>query len=116
MPQPLQFTDAEIQAEAVRLGVIKAGEALPRNQRSRVVASLAAEKQRPAAGAKVPLARQITVQPGGDILIDGKPFPWVVLADRMEVALEHDGTGTVRLTVPAESIQILPKNESESRA
>lgn len=113
---PLQFSDDEIHAEAVRLGVIYEGDALPRHLRSRVVASLAAGKQRPSSSTQVPLAREIVVQPGGDIFVDGKPFPWMVLAERMEVALDHDGGGTVRLTLPAENIQILPKHESENRA
>lgn len=113
----LSYSDGEIHAQAVRLGVINEGEPLPRHQRSKVVASLAAEKQRPSSGVKVPMAREIVVQPGGDILVDGKPFPWMVLAERMEVALDHDGGGTVRLTLPAENIQILkPLHESENLA
>jgi len=114
---PLQFTDEQVHAQAVHLGLIGEDDALPRHLRSKVVASLAAQQQRPASAEQVPLARQITVQPGGDILIDGKPFPWIVQADQMSVALEPDGSGSVRLTIPAENIQILPTHhESENRA
>ena len=113
----LSYSDEQVHAQAVRLGLIDEDQDLPRSQRSKVVASLAAERQRPDAGAEVPFARQITVQPGGDITIDDKPFPWIVQADQMAVALEPDGSGSVRLTIPAENVQILkPKNESENRA
>lgn len=113
----LSYTDAEVHAQAVRLGLIKEGGSLPRRQRSKVVASLIAERQRPDKGVEVPFARRIVVQPGGDIVIDGKPFPWLVKADQMSVALEPDGSGSVRLTIPAENVQIIePKNESENRA
>jgi len=115
---PLSFTDAEIYAQAVRLDVIKDGENLPRHLRSRVVASLAADRQRPAQQADVPVAQSIVIQPGGDIHVDGKPFPWVIQAERMQVSLQPDGAGLVTLTLPALNIQILKPAtpESENRA
>jgi hypothetical protein len=112
------FTSEEILAQAVHLGVIQPGEDLPRHQRSRVVASLAAERQRPATQAEVPLAQSIVIQPGGDIEVDGKPFPWVIQADQMDLTLSPDGAGMVRLTIPTLSLQILKPAtpESENRA
>ena len=115
---PLSFTDTEIHAQAVRLGLIGEGQQLPRNLRSRVVASLAAERQRPADPADVPIAQSIVIQPGGDIHVDGKPFPWVIQAEQMAVTLNPDGAGLVTLTLPALNVQILKPNtpESENRA
>jgi hypothetical protein len=115
---PLSFTDEQITTQAVRLGLIAEGEELPRRLRARVVASLAAERQRPVDPAEVPIAQSIVIQPGGDITIDGKPFPWVIQAERMQVALQPDGAGLVTLTMPALNIQILKPAtpESENRA
>lgn len=115
---PLSFTDPEIYAQAVRLGLIEDGKELPRHLRSRAVASLAAERRRPTEQSDVPVAQSIAVEPGGDIRIDGKPFPWVVQAEQMAVTLNPDGAGTVTLTIPALNIQILKPAtpESENRA
>ncbi|MEU9470419.1 hypothetical protein AB0D78_28145 [Streptomyces avermitilis] len=115
---PLSFPDDEITTQAVRLGLIEDGQALPRHLRSRVVAALAAERRRPEAAADVPIAQSIVIQPGGDIAVDGKPFPWVIQADQMEVTLSPDGAGLVRLAMPALNIQILKPAtpESENRA
>ncbi|MFJ9740812.1 hypothetical protein [Streptomyces sp. NPDC101166] len=114
----LSFTDVEVDAQAVRLGLIENGQQLPRHLRSRVVASLLAEQQRPAAPAEVPIAQSIVIQPGGDITVDGKPFPWVIQAEQMAVSLNPDGAGLVTLTLPALSVQILKSAtpESENRA
>lgn len=115
---PLSFTDAEIHAQAVKLGLVDSIEPLPRNLRSRVVASLAAERQRPATRAEVPIAQSIVIQPGGDITVDGKPFPWVIQAEQMAVTLNPDGAGMVTLTLPALNVQISQPAapESENRA
>lgn len=115
---PLSFTDAEIHAQAVKLGLIESFDPVPRNLRSRVVASLAAERQRPATQAEVSIAQSIVIEPGGDITVDGKPFPWVIQAEQMAVTLNPDGAGMVTLTIPALNIQILKPSipESESRA
>lgn len=114
---PLSFTDDDIQAKAEQLGLVQPGQELPRNLRSKAVAALAAERRRPARAEDVPLAQAIVVQPGGDITVDGRPFPWVVQADRIEVTLGPDGAGMVRLTIPAANVQITePADESENRA
>ena len=114
----LSFTDEEIHAQAVRLGLVDEGGALPNRQRGKVVASLAAERRRPAEKADAPIAQSIVIQPGGDIQVDGKPFPWVIQAERMQVSLQPDGAGLVTLTLPALNIQILKPEtpESENRA
>lgn len=111
----VQFTDEQITAKAVQLGVIESGERLPRNLRSRVVATLIQEQApRFSDSAAPPLAGSIRVQPRGSIEVDGLPFPWLVQADRIEVVLEPDGSGMVRLTLPARSIEIVkPDTESE---
>jgi hypothetical protein len=115
---PLSFADDEIRAEAVRLGLIAEGEELPRRLRSRAVAALTAERRRPSTPAEVPIAQRIVIQPGGDITVDDKLFPWVVQAEQMAVTLNPDGTGLVTLTMPALNIQILKPAtpESENRA
>jgi hypothetical protein len=115
---PLSFTDKEIHDHAVKLGLVESIMPLPRNLRSRVVASLAAERQRPATQAEVPIAQSIVIQPGGDVHIDGRPFPWVIQAEQMAVTLNPDGAGMVSLTIPALNVQILKPAtpESENRA
>lgn len=113
----LSYSDEQIQAKAEQLGLVEPGQDLPRHLRSRVVAALAAERQRPAKAAEVPIAQSIVIQPGSAIEVDGKPFPWVVQADQMSVTLSPDGAGMVRLSIPALNVQILkPAPESENRA
>lgn len=111
----VQFTDEQIAAKAVQLGVIEAGERLPRNLRSRIVAALIQEQAPRFTEAEAPpVAESIRVQPRGSIEVDGRPFPWLVQADRIEVSLEPDGSGMVRFTLPARSIEIIkPVDESE---
>jgi hypothetical protein len=110
----VQFTEPEIRAKAVELGLIKDGGELPRSLRSRVVATLIQEAAPRFRTEAAPVAETMRVQPGGSVDIDGKPFPWMVQADRIEVALEPDGSGLVRLTLPARNIQITqPADESE---
>ncbi|MFC5144295.1 hypothetical protein [Streptomyces aureoversilis] len=109
---PLSFTEEQIATKAIELGLIGAGESLPRQLRSRVVAALHTERPRSSAQPS-PVAGEIVIQPGGAVEVDGRPFPWLVQADLIEVTLQPDGAGMVRLTLPARSIQIL-KPESET--
>lgn len=115
----VQFSDDNITAKAVQLGLIREGESLPRHQRSRVVAALLQEAAGadPKQAAREPeLADEIVIQPGGVILVNGEPFPWLVARQAMEIGLNPDGTSTVRLTLMAKSVQILkpePREESE---
>ncbi|MEW2578342.1 hypothetical protein [Streptomyces syringium] len=113
------FTDAEIRAKAEALGLIEPGTDLPRHQRSKVVAALLLERRGEASpsppSTAVRAAREIVIQPGGVILVDGAPFPWLVARERVEVGLDPDFISTVRLTLLAESVQIIkPDPESET--
>ncbi|MEU4256265.1 hypothetical protein AB0B42_00705 [Streptomyces fradiae] len=109
----LAVTDADVARKAQELGLIKEGEALPAHLRSRVVAALLQEQApRARAAADVPLAQSIRVQPGTGVEIDGRPFPWLIQAETIEVVLDPSGSGLVRLTIPTQSVEIT-KNESE---
>ncbi|MFE5853538.1 hypothetical protein ACFQ61_10040 [Streptomyces sp. NPDC056500] len=108
----LSVTDAEITAKAIDLGVIQPGEQVPPQQRSRIVAAILQDKKPRTRAANVPVAQTIVVQPGSGIDIDGRPFPWVIQADAIEVTLDPSGSGLVRLTIPTLSVQITPP-ESE---
>ena len=105
-----QFPDAEVQAKAEQLGVVGPGQPVPKAMLSRVKAALVEERSaadRAKAPAEPKAARQITVQ-GSEITVDGKPFPWLVARTPMEIGLAPDGSGTVRLTLLADSVQVLP--------
>ncbi|MCX4676695.1 hypothetical protein OG413_15530 [Streptomyces sp. NBC_01433] len=109
----LTITDADIAAKAVELGVIKAGENVPPAQRSRIAAALLREQLPRTKRDDVPVAQSIVVQPGGGVEVDGRPFPWVIQAETIEVTLDPSGSGLVRLTIPTLSVQIT-KPESEN--
>lgn len=114
-----QFTEPDIRAKAVELGLMQDGAELPRHQRSKVVAVLLYEAANAAprkAEREPQLAKEIVIQPGGTILVDGEPFPWLVAKQAMEVGLNPDGVSTVRFTLMAEAVQIIkpePRPESE---
>ncbi|MCX4993854.1 hypothetical protein [Streptomyces longwoodensis] len=114
----LQLPDAELHAKAVELGIITKDQDLPPSQRSRVAAVLLADRraaEQPQAPAAPKCAREITVR-GSEITVDGKPFPWLVARAPMEIGLNPDGSGTVRITLLADAVQILtpqPTTESE---
>lgn len=115
---PISYTDQQIHDKAVSLGLIQDGADLPRHLRGRVVAAMAAGD---AAGRRPPvepqLAQEIVIQPGGAILVDGEPFPWLVAGEPMTISLDPDGISTVRLTLLASAVQIVrpePRPESET--
>lgn len=115
-----QFTDTELHAKAVELGVITQGEELPRRERSKVAAALIEEwraEARQEKQAEPVCAKEIVVQPGGAVLVDGEPFPWLIANLPMEIGLNPEGISTVRLTLLTEAVQVLKpkpsKNESE---
>lgn len=113
MTMRLSITDQDIQRKAIELGLVEEGESVPPQVRSRVAAALLQE-QAPRPTEAPPLAESIVIQPGGDIEIDGRPFPWTVQAEQMSVTLGPDGSGLVRLTLPARNVQIIkPADESE---
>jgi hypothetical protein len=115
----VQFTELDIRAKAVELGLIEDGAELPRHQRSKVVAVLlqeAANASPKNAEREPQLAKEIVIQPGGAILVDGEPFPWLVAKQPMEIGLDPDGTSTVRMTLLTGAVQIIkpePRQESE---
>lgn len=114
---PISYSEQEIEAKAVELGVIPAGVPLPRHMRSRVVAAMAAgDAAEKAAPPEPELAQEIVIQPGGAILINGEPFPWLIAKQPMDIGLNPDGVSTVRLTLMAATVQIIrpePRPESE---
>lgn len=115
---PIRYSEQEILDKAVQLGLVEDGQPLPRHLRGRVVAALVAADAAPRPQTVQPrLASQIVVQPGGDILVDGQPFPWLVGKDPMDIHLAPGGISTVRLTLLASAIQIIPpepRPESET--
>jgi hypothetical protein len=114
----ITYTDADIAAKAVQLGLIQDGEELPRQMRGRVVAALLQERAASNTGEQPEpqVAKEIVVQPGGAVLVDGEPFPWLVAKQPMDIALNPDGLSTVRLTLIAEAVQIIkPEPREEPR-
>ncbi|MBT2477649.1 hypothetical protein [Streptomyces sp. ISL-94] len=116
---PVSYTEQEIRDQALYLGLIgdRQGD-VPRNLRSKVIATLV-EGNCPSAvpsPGEPQLAQAIVIQPGGTVLVDGEPFPWLITRQPMEINLDPDGTSTVRLTLMAASVQIVhpePRPESE---
>jgi hypothetical protein len=110
-----QFPDAELNAKAVQLGVINEGEPLQRQQRSKVAAALIEERRAAARAEKQPkpvCAKEIVVQPGGQVLVDGEPFPWLIANVAMEIGLNPGGVSTVRMTLMAEAVQVLKPQQN----
>lgn len=108
-----QFPDAEVQAKAEQLGIVGPGQQIPKAMLNKVKAALVEERRAAApkesATAEPQLAKSIVIQPGGPILVDGEPFPWLVASAPMEIGLAPDAAGisTVRLTLLADSVQVL---------
>ncbi len=112
----LTYTDADIAAKAVQLGLIDDGEPLPRGLRGKVVAAMLQEQAAPEAAAEPQLAQEIIIQPNGAILVDGEPFPWLVAQEPIDVHLTPDGVSTVRMTLLAGAVQIIkPEPREEPR-
>jgi hypothetical protein len=109
-----QFTDDEVQTKAEQLGLVQPGQPVPTAVYSKVKAAIVedrrADAHREAPAAQPQMAESIVVQPGGAILVDGKPFPWLVASEDMAITLspEPNGISSVRLTLLADSVQILP--------
>jgi hypothetical protein len=113
----LTFSDDELRAKAEELGLITPGEVFFRpNMRSRVAAALVEERRSAAPREQTvepQLAEEIVVQPGGQILIDGAPFPWLVAREAMQVGLNPEGVSTVRLTLMARAVQIIKPDQKK---
>jgi hypothetical protein len=111
----IQYTDADIAAKAAQLGLIKEGEPLPRQLRGRVVAAMLQE-QAPAEDATDPeIADEIVIQPSGVILVDGARFPWLVAKEPIDVRVDPEGVSTVRMTLFANSVQIIKSEPREEQ-
>jgi hypothetical protein len=115
---PLQkFSDTELQAKAEQLGLVEPGHPIPTAAMHSKVKAAIVEERRAADRQEQPavkprLAKSIVVEPGGAILVDGEPLPWLVAAQPMDIGLNPDGISTVRLTLLAESVQVLkPKTD-----
>lgn len=109
----LSVNDADVARKAVELGLIQAGESVPARLRARVVAALLQEQAPRPAAAEPQIAQEIVIQPGGAILVDGEPFPWLVAKEPMAVALDPHGVSTVRLTLFAHAVQIIKPEEKK---
>jgi hypothetical protein len=108
---PLPFTDAELRTKAMELGLIRPADPLPTaaSVRSRIKAAIVEERR--AAGrsekqAEPVCAKEVVVQPGGQVLVDGEPFPWLIANVPMEIGLNPGGVSTVRMTLMAEAVQV----------
>lgn len=111
----LTFTEADVAAKAIQLGLIQDGEELPRELRGKIVAALLQEEAAPAT-AEPQLAQEIVLQPGGVILVDGEPFPWLVAKEPVDVRVDPEGVSTVRMTLLANAVQIIkPEPREEQR-
>lgn len=115
-----QFTDAELRAKAEQLGLVQPGKPIPTAAMASRVKAAIVEDRRSAArqeqsATEARIAQSIVVQPGGDILIDGEPLPWLVAQEPMDIRLAPtaDGVSTVRLTLLTDSVQVLkPQTDS----
>lgn len=103
----IHYTDDDIAAKAVQLGLIEQGEPLPRHLRGRVVASMLQEQAPTEAAADPEIADEIVIQPSGVILVDGAPFPWLVAKEPIDVRVDPEGVSTVRMTLFANTVQIV---------
>ncbi|MGW1998572.1 hypothetical protein [Embleya sp. NPDC001921] len=116
----LSFTETQLRERATRLGLlVDASGPLAAASRAKAAASLAADQRaaRPNAGPRI--AKVVTIRPGRGPLVDGKPFPWVITDDAVSVEVRADGSGFVRLTIPAELVRIDAETETppqENRA
>lgn len=117
-----QFPEAELQAKAVQLGLVQEGQAIPTAAMASKVKAAIVEDRRAAKRQGQPAtepvcAKEIVVQPGGAVLIDGEPFPWLIAKQSMEIGLDPEpgGISTVRLTLLAESVQVIKPEKSQSK-
>jgi hypothetical protein len=108
----LEFTDAELRAKAVQLGVIdRADRPMPPDAQSRVKAVLVEERRaaaRPADEGPY-VGGQITIRPGS-IELDGRRLP--AASDPVEIHVHPDSEvpSTVRLTLLAHTVQTLKES------
>lgn len=112
----ITYTDADLAAKALQLGLINDGEELPRHLRGKVVAALLQEKATPAPDSEPRLAESVVIQPNGVILVDGEPLSWLVAKEPVDVRVDPEGVSTVRLTLLTKTVQIIkPEPREEPR-
>lgn len=105
----LEFTNAEMRAKAVQLGIIKDGEDLPVGALSKIKAALVEDRRTAAhdnTAGMPPIASQIVIRPGA-IEMDGRRLP--AASDPIEIHVDPDPDipSTVRLTLLADTVQTL---------
>jgi hypothetical protein len=110
----LEFTDDEIRAKAVQLGLAYEGGdgAFPSRHRSKIVAALVEDRRVEAAAAQPSddgpyIGGQIVIRPGERIELDGQALP--AAAEPIEVRVSADPAvpSTVRLTLLAHTVQTI---------
>ncbi|MEU3826448.1 hypothetical protein AB0F36_14185 [Streptomyces sp. NPDC029080] len=111
----IQYSDDDIAAKAAALGLIEKGEPLPRHLRGRVVAAMLQEQAPAEAAAHPEIADEIVIQPSGVILIDGARFPWLVAKEPIDVRVDPEGINTVRMTLFANTVQIIKSEPREEQ-
>ncbi|MFF3671687.1 hypothetical protein [Microtetraspora malaysiensis] len=105
-----QFSEQEITAKAVELGLVANGEALPANLRSKAVKALAAAVQQQPVEPPLEVGHLI-LTPDRRVLLDGHVLPLQVLdSDPIHVVLHGEGA-TIRLTVAARTITVHPVSD-----
>ncbi|MGI5493819.1 hypothetical protein [Microtetraspora malaysiensis] len=109
-----QFDEAELTEKAAELGLIAAGEALPRHLRSQAAAALVAARQAQLPEAPETEAGHLVITGDQRVLLDGHALPvQVVDNDPIHVVLQGD-TATIRLTIAARTITVHPKESKSS--
>jgi len=109
----LTFTEDEIKAKAVQLGIIdRPDRAMPPEVRSRVKAALVEERRaaemaaRPADDGPY-IGGQITIRPGAGIELDGERLPAAAEPVDIRVSTDPAVPSTVRLTLLAHTVQTI---------
>lgn len=105
----LEYTDAEIHAKAVQMGVIYESQTVPANMRSQIVAALVEERRAAAQPSEdgLYIGGQITIRPGTSIELDGQRLPAAGESVEIHVSADPDTPSTVRLTLLAHTIQTI---------
>lgn len=111
----LEFTEDEIRAKAVQLGLAYEGGdgAFPTRHRSKVVAALVEDRRAEAAAAAQPtddgpyIGGHLTIRPGERIELDGQALPAAAEPVEVRISADPNTPSTVRLTLLAHTIQTI---------
>lgn len=103
----LEFTNSEMRAKAVQLGIIKDGEDLPVGALSKIKAALVEERRTAAEPTEDGpyIGGQISIRPGVSVELDGQRLPAAAEPVEIRVSADPDIPSTVRLTLLAHTIQ-----------